>query len=96
MYRPIVCKLDNTKKPKIHKLHKLHKSESECVLLYPEGIVTLNTSSCEILKMCNGNNTVLDIKKNLYSIYNFLDEADFYSEIDTLLLTAYSNNWIIA
>ncbi len=35
------------------------------VLLYPEGMIKLNTSAGEIMKRCNGESTVADITADL-------------------------------
>jgi pyrroloquinoline quinone biosynthesis protein D len=37
------------------------KSQASYVLLYPEGMVTLNTSAAEILKLCDGNHSIAAI-----------------------------------
>jgi hypothetical protein len=45
------------------------------MLLFPEGIIQLNDTACDILKECN-NNTLTEIKNNLNNKYSniFLDK----------------------
>lgn len=64
------------------------ESQSCYVLLYPEGIVTLNTSAAEILKLCDGYRSIaviIAVLQDKYSqgrirhliedTYQFLTEA---------------------
>ena len=67
------------------------ESQQTFVLLYPEGMISLNDSAAEILKRVNGESTVLDITTSL--------ERDF--ETDSLqndvlgfLGDAYERSWI--
>ena len=48
----------NDWKPKVRKWINLQDLRNEYVLLYPEGRVVLNKSSYDILKLCNGENTI--------------------------------------
>ena len=64
---------------------KLKKSH---VLLYPEGVITLNNTAADILKLCDGTNTSEDIKNKLLSKYNSIEGLDEF--IDDAL----KNNWI--
>jgi pyrroloquinoline quinone biosynthesis protein D len=61
------------------------------VILYPEGMVKLNTAAGEILKRCDGNTSVARIIDDLLSAFPDVDlEGDVYQFLDT----AYDNNWI--
>ena len=82
----------NKKKPKIQKNFTFKKKES--VLLYPEGLITLNSSACEIMSMCNGNLDISEIKDIIYDKYSIIDPIQLNSEIDQLLKDAYLKNWI--
>jgi hypothetical protein len=87
----ITPKLNNLKKPVLQKQHRLNK----CNLLYPEGIVTLNKSACEIITMCNGKLSILEIKNTLIDKYSIICPIEISENVDKLLLLAFSNNWII-
>jgi len=78
------------KKLTIDKLYKLQfeKRLNNYVLLYPEGMITLNETSSEILKLCNGLNTLDDIKKNLLQKYDTIDG------LDDFIKDGLKNNWI--
>ena len=78
------------KKLIINKYYKFQyeKIKKSFVLLYPEGVVTLNHTSTEILKLCNGNNNINDIKNQLLKKYDNVDGLDeFVNE-------AIENKWI--
>jgi len=53
--------------PLIPTTHRLQWEEAQdChVILYPEGMVKLNPSSAEILKLCDGSNSVSKIISEL-------------------------------
>lgn len=78
------------KRLSINRLYKLQfeKKLNNYVLLYPEGMVTLNESSSEILKLCNGKNTVDDIKQNLLQKYDSIDG------LDDFIQDALKNDWL--
>jgi pyrroloquinoline quinone biosynthesis protein D len=61
------------------------------VLLYPEGMVKLNPAAGEILKRCDGINSVDLIIKDLQSAY---PDADLGNDVYHFLDTAYDNQWI--
>ena len=78
------------KRLSINRLYKLQfeKKLNNYVLLYPEGMVTLNESSSEILKLCDGKNTVDDIKQNLLKRYDSIDG------LDDFIQDALKNDWL--
>ena len=89
--------INNRKKPKLQKDHRFQKNltnSSSGVLLYPEGLVTLNNSACEILSLCNGNLSITQIKDTIYEKYQIIDPIQLEPEIDNLLKDAYFKNWI--
>ena len=86
--------LNNNKKPKIQKNYRLKKEKTTCILLYPEGLITLNPSACEIFSMCNGNLTINEIKDIIYEKYKIIDPVYIENEIDNLLKDAFFKNWI--
>jgi len=74
-------------------LHRLQWEEAQqkFVILYPEGMVELNQSSAEILKLCDG-------KHNLPQIVSELEEkfetSGLTNDITNFLNIALQNGWI--
>jgi pyrroloquinoline quinone biosynthesis protein D len=53
-------------------------AQNSYVLLYPEGMIKLNTSAGEILKRCDGATTIADITADLeraFSATNLTDDV---------------------
>ncbi len=74
-------------------LHRLQWEEAQQkdVILYPEGMVELNQSSAEILKLCDG-------KRNLEQIVTALEQkfstTGLKDDINNFLEVALQNGWI--
>ena len=74
-------------------LHRLQWEEAQQkdVILYPEGMVELNQSSAEILKLCDGS-------RNLNQIVIDLEEKfstnGLKNDISSFLEAALQNGWI--
>jgi pyrroloquinoline quinone biosynthesis protein D len=68
-------------------LFRWEEAQQAHVLLYPEGIVKLNETAAEILKLCDGDRTVdqmigeleqkftIDRERIASGVYKFLEEA---------------------
>jgi pyrroloquinoline quinone biosynthesis protein D len=67
------------------------EAQQSHVLLYPEGMVTLNGSSAEILKYCDGTRTVEGIIEDLQQQF---PEADLADDVREFIAAAYDNGWI--
>ena len=73
--------------------HRLQWEEAQQknVILYPEGMVELNESSAEILKLCDGT-------RNLGQIVNELEQkfstSGLTNDINAFLEIALQNGWI--
>jgi pyrroloquinoline quinone biosynthesis protein D len=73
--------------------HRLQWEEAQQknVILYPEGMVELNESSAEILKLCDGT-------RNLAQIVNELEQkfstSGLTNDINAFLEIALQNGWI--
>ena len=80
-------------RPRINKLFRLQweQVQQAHVLLYPEGMVQLNTSAAEILKRCDGEHTVDEIIVELQDVFN---EPDLRDPIEGMLRAAFDNDWI--
>jgi len=63
------------------------------VLLYPEGMVKLNTSAAEILRRCDGVRSVDEIVADLESAFN---RRGLHPEIEHFLQLARAQGWISA
>ena len=78
---------------KFSPLHRLQWEEAQqkYVILYPEGMVELNQSSAEILKLCDGS-------RNLAQIVNALEQqfatAGLTDDVTAFLEVATQNGWI--
>ena len=74
-------------------LHRLQWEETQQrhVILYPEGMVELNQSSAEILKLCDGS-------RNLAAIVAELEEkfevSVLTNDVTNFLNVALQNGWI--
>jgi pyrroloquinoline quinone biosynthesis protein D len=74
-------------------LHRLQWEETQQrhVILYPEGMVELNQSSAEILKLCDGS-------KDLAAIVAELEEkfavSGLSNDVTNFLNVALQNGWI--
>lgn len=74
-------------------LHRLQWEEAQQknVILYPEGMVELNQSSAEILKLCDGSRTVAQLITELETLF----ETDgLAGDITHFLTIALQNGWI--
>ena len=69
------------------------ESQQAYVLLYPEGMVKLNSSAGEILRRCDGSRTVSDIITDLKQDF---PDADLKDDVMNLLSAARDNGWISA
>ena len=67
------------------------EAQQKNVILYPEGMVELNQTSAEILKLCDGT-------RNLAQIVNELEQkfttSGLTNEINAFLEIALQNGWI--
>lgn len=80
--------------PRLNRLFRMQWEEVQqaYVLLYPEGMVKLNQSAAEILKRCDGTQTVDDMIISLEAAFATTGLRD---QIIGMLQTAYEKNWIV-
>ena len=73
--------------------HRLQWEEAQQkhVILYPEGMVELNQSSAEILKLCDGTRNLDQIVSELEQKFN---TSGLNNEISAFLEVAIQNGWI--
>ncbi len=74
-------------------LHRLQweEAQNKDVILYPEGMVELNQSSAEILKLCDGKRKLEDIVNELESKFS---TGGLENDIIGFLNVALKNGWI--
>ena len=74
-------------------LHRLQWEEAQQkdVILYPEGMVELNQSSAEILKLCDGTRTIEQIIADLEQKFA---TSGLQDDITSFLDIALQNGWI--
>jgi pyrroloquinoline quinone biosynthesis protein D len=86
-------KLTLVSRPAISSTHRFQWEEVQnChVILYPEGMVKLGGSAAEILKRCDGNNTLRDIIDDLIRHY---PGSDLEKDVFKFLETAHENGWV--
>lgn len=67
------------------------QAQQQHVLLYPEGMVKLNDSSAEILKLCDGSRSETAIIEALQQQF---PGADLAADVREFLAIARQNGWI--
>ena len=74
-------------------MHRLQWEEAQQkdVILYPEGMVELNQSSAEILKLCDGSRNVDQLISDLEEKFS---TSGLKNDICTFLEVALQNGWI--
>ncbi|MFU8788169.1 MAG: pyrroloquinoline quinone biosynthesis peptide chaperone PqqD [Methylobacter sp.] len=78
---------------KFSPLHRLQWEEAQQkdVILYPEGMVELNQSSAEILKLCDGSRNLAQIVADLEQKFA---TTGLTNDITAFLEVALKNGWI--
>ncbi|PLC51637.1 pyrroloquinoline quinone biosynthesis peptide chaperone PqqD [Pollutimonas subterranea] len=79
--------------PKLSKLFRLQWEEAQdnYVLLYPEGMVKLNTSAAEILKRCDGQRDIAAIVNDLETTFS---ATGLQADVEEFMRTAQERGWI--
>jgi len=82
-------------KPALSPMYRLQFEpvQDAWVLLYPEGMVRLNTPAAEILRRCDGVRSVDDIVGELESAFA---RGGLRGDVETFLAQAHSRQWISA
>lgn len=81
-------------KPKLNRHFRMQWEETQQnhVLLYPEGMIRLNSSAGEILKCCDGTQTIDEIVTTLETKFN---TTGLGKDIEAMLTHAFQENWIV-
>ena len=90
MSQPIV---DALSRPAVARGFRLQweAAQNAHVLLYPEGMVKLNTSAGEILKRCDGATTIADITVDLERAFA---TSDLYADVIRFVTFAVEKKWL--
>lgn len=80
--------------PQVARGHRLqYEPAQQChVLLYPEGMVTLNDSAAEILLRCDGQRNVCRLCADLSAEFS---DADVTDDVYQFLQLATSYGWVV-
>ncbi len=75
-------------------LFRWEEKEQAYLLLYPEGIIKLNDSAGNILKLCTGENTLEEVISELKTLFDAEDglEDDIYGFMEV----AIGKGWVRA
>ncbi len=71
-------------------LFRWEEPQQAYVLLYPEGVVKVNETGAEILKLCDGIRIVADIISELNNKYT----TDVTDSVNKFLEVAHAKGWI--
>lgn len=84
---------DTTRSINLAPGHRLQWEEAQnaYVILYPEGMVELNQTSAEILKLCTGELAFDEIVSKLEQLFNVQGIAH---DVNEFIQVALSNGWI--
>lgn len=86
--------IDNSMVPALNSMFRFQWEQAQgCyVLLFPEGMVKLNHSAGEIIKLIDGERNVKTITELLME--KFPDAGDLTKDIHGLLISAIEKKWI--
>jgi pyrroloquinoline quinone biosynthesis protein D len=85
--------IDAQSRPRLERRFRLQweAAQKAHVLLYPEGMIKLNTSAGEILKRCDGAATIAEITADLEKSFA---ASSLYGDVVSFLEMALSKHWI--
>ncbi len=69
-------------------------AQNRFVLLYPEGMVTLNDSAAEILKRCNGTLDEAGVVADLHAAYPAAELTELQNDVREFLEVAFERGWL--
>lgn len=70
---------------------QFEQAQDSWVLLFPEGMIKLNSSAAEILQRCDGTRTVQEIIDNLESAFG---EDNLGDDINSFFQIAVKQGWV--
>lgn len=75
-------------------LLRWEETQNAYLLLYPEGVIKLNQSAAEILKLCTGDMAIGDMIVELKTKFDSSGSPVVESSIYKFLETVYAKGWI--
>lgn len=83
-------------KPELRAMFLLRweKTQDAHVLLYPEGVIKLNSSAAEILKRCNGKTMIADMVQELSTLFVDVGAEEMKNGIYRFLEASHAKGWI--
>lgn len=83
-----------SEQPRLSRMFRLQWEETQgaWVLLYPEGMVKLNTSAAEILKLCDGRKALSEIVAMLEQAFN---TSGLAPSVKDFVATAQQRGWLV-
>jgi pyrroloquinoline quinone biosynthesis protein D len=87
------CEVSGSVRPVLGRGFRLQyePAQQAHVLLYPEGMVKLNTSAGEILRRCNGEHTVTEIIAELEAAFS---ATELTREVHAFMKFALEKRWL--
>jgi len=84
---------DTTNRPRVSAMHRLQfePAQDSWVLLYPEGMVKLNTPAAEILRRCDGQRDVGQIVAELETAF---ERSGLHDDVLAFLGEARQRGWL--
>ena len=85
--------IDTTSRPAVGRGFRLQweAAQNAHVLLYPEGMIKLNTSAGEILKRCDGATTIADITADLERAFS---ASNLSEDVMRFVAMAVERKWL--
>ncbi len=86
--------IDPSSRPQIERRFRLQweAAQDAYVLLYPEGMIKLNSSAGEILKRCNGTASVGEITADLERAF---ETTGLSGDVLAFVTMAVEKNWVV-
>jgi len=80
--------------PRLSRMFRLQWEEAQgaYVLLYPEGMVKLNASAAEILKLCDGRHALGEIVAKLEQAFS---TSGLTASVKDFVATAQQRGWLV-
>ncbi len=77
-----------------HYRFQWEEAQNTWVLLYPEGMVRLNPSAAEILSLCDGEQAIQTVVRQLAEKFPEVEYQDIEQDILGFFADAYQRQWL--
>lgn len=87
--------MNNETRPRLspHYVFRWEASQDAYILLYPEGLIKLNSAAAEILKRCDGERSVSEIVADLDAVFPGHNDS-IGKDVDAFLVMANDKGWL--